>query len=101
METFEKHILNTLNRKLHDDGIHGEFYFVKSYVKANFNLQKNFLVTLHFKSLKKNVEVYRIEKPLNIPVSDVQKGYETVFEQLLYALMFDGVSWNSISTRLQ
>ena len=100
MVTFEKHILDILNRKLLDEGIRGVFYIVKSYNRGVFPIQKRFKVTLYFTNSTSVIEIEHIEKTITVREGDVQDGYDEIFRDLLYKMIFTDGIWNSISTKL-
>lgn len=101
METFEKHILNILNRKLQDSAVYGEFFIVKSHKPSTFKFQKKFKVSLYFKNLEKSVVIKETERMITIQESEVSRGYDMLLEDLLYHIIFDENVWNSISFKLR
>lgn len=100
MVTFEKHIINILNRIIDENGKHGEFFFVKNYKEGRMPIMKTLLVTLHYKSPGKGMKVWQQETSLAIKTEDIPQGYEQILEVFLYNLLNDKELWNLISTRL-
>lgn len=100
MVTFERHILNVLNKAACDIGKYGEFYFLKSYQVGKFPIMKDFRVTLHYRSEKGSETVWTCHQLLPVKIEEVQEGYEKIFESLLYTFLTDNELWNLISTRL-
>lgn len=101
METFEKNILSVLNKKLRDEKISGEFFFVKDYKPQNIKLYKEVRVRLFFKNMDKVVQVYEGKTVLPVQHEEVPHVYEEILMDFLYQAMFSVNIWNSISTKLK
>lgn len=100
METFEKHIVNVLNRWARENNKYGEFFFVKSYKRGVIKLYKDFELKLLFRYPFETVPVWQVRESMPIKTEDVQIGYEEILEALLYNLLFDKDLWNLINTKL-
>lgn len=101
METFEKNVLSVLNKKLRDEKISGEFFFVKDYKSQTIKLYKEVRVRLFFKNGDKVVQVYEGRNVIPVQHEDVPHIYEEILMDFLYQAMFSVNIWNSISTKLK
>lgn len=102
MVTFEKHILNVLNKMAKEEPVYGEFFIIKSHKKGTFNFQKKFSMSLNFRNIDKSVEIIRVERTIGITEENIVDGYEAILEEVLCLLLDTKKDiWNLINSKLQ
>lgn len=91
MECFDAYILHVLNRGLRERRMKGEFSLRKFYKKGVFPIQKNMTLVLSYTLPGESKELVTITRTYSLRREDIEKGYDMLFEELLYVLMHNNI----------